>query len=53
MILQTLRQKLDEAGLNETKIVAADGAWEPLALDIMADKELAAAVDIIGYIDGR
>jgi len=36
--------------MNETRIVAADGLWEPLSLDLMVDKELAAAVDIIGYL---
>lgn len=48
--LQVLRQKLNEAGLNDTKIVAADGTWEPISFDIQLDKELAAAVDIIGQV---
>ncbi|XP_052772475.1 galactocerebrosidase-like isoform X2 [Mya arenaria] len=46
--IKTLRRMLDEAGLNQTKIVAADGLWEPIATDILLDKELANAVDIIG-----
>ncbi|WAR21520.1 GALC-like protein [Mya arenaria] len=33
---------------NYIKIVAADGLWEPIATDILLDKELANAVDIIG-----
>jgi len=39
---------LDHAGLNHTLIVAADGLWEPISTDILVDKELAKAVDIIG-----
>ncbi|XP_052250297.1 galactocerebrosidase-like isoform X3 [Dreissena polymorpha] len=46
--IKTLRQMLDNAGLDQVQIVAADGLWEPIAIDIQADKELAKAVDIIG-----
>ncbi|KAH3705349.1 galactocerebrosidase-like isoform X1 [Dreissena polymorpha] len=48
--IKTLRQMLDEAGLDRApKIVASDDlGWEPIASDILADEELAKAVDIIG-----
>ncbi|KAH3808610.1 hypothetical protein DPMN_136967 [Dreissena polymorpha] len=45
----TVRKMLDNAGLDRTQIVAADGLWEPTATNIQADEELATAVDIIGY----
>ncbi|KAL4232058.1 hypothetical protein ACF0H5_009636 [Mactra antiquata] len=46
--IKVLRSMSDEAGLNDVKIVAADGLWEPISLDITLDAALAEAVDIIG-----
>ncbi|XP_060568345.1 galactocerebrosidase-like isoform X2 [Ruditapes philippinarum] len=46
--IKVLRKTLDSAGFNMTRIVAADGLWEPISLNIVADSALAKAVDIIG-----
>ena len=47
-LFQVLRKTLDSAGFNMTRIVAADGLWEPISLDLLADSALSKAVDIIG-----
>lgn len=40
---------MDAAGYHNTSIVAADGNWA-IANDVLKDKELAAAMDVIGYV---
>ena len=44
-----LRAQLNNAGLQHVKIVAADGAFEPISTDINKNPTLKAAVDYIGY----
>ncbi|XP_078572194.1 galactocerebrosidase-like isoform X3 [Branchiostoma floridae x Branchiostoma japonicum] len=46
--IKTLRKTLDDNDLGHVMIVAPDGGWVQISKDIMADSELAAAVDIIG-----
>ncbi|XP_035689749.1 galactocerebrosidase-like [Branchiostoma floridae] len=46
--IKTLRKTLDDNDLGHVMIVAPDGGWVQISKDIMADPELAAAVDIIG-----
>ena len=43
-----LRKVLDANGLQNTKIVAADGSFSGISSNILSDKELADAVSIIG-----
>lgn len=45
---QTLRQVLDSNGLSHTQIVAPDGSFDPLASNILKDKDLNASVSILG-----
>ena len=46
--IKQLRAALDAAGFVGTRIVAADGGWEGIVGDMLADPELAAAIDIVG-----
>ena len=43
-----LRDSLDGAGLQHVRIVAADGAFEPIAGEMMLLPSLKRAVDVIG-----
>ena len=46
--VQTLRAALDMADLKSVEIVAADGKFEDIALDISSDPALNKAVSILG-----
>ncbi|KAK7903998.1 hypothetical protein WMY93_016605 [Mugilogobius chulae] len=43
-----LRYTLDKQGLENVRIVASDNQWEPIALYVLQDPELSAAVDVLG-----
>ena len=43
-----LRKVLDGNGLENTRIVAADGSFQGISSNILSDKDLADAVSIIG-----
>ncbi len=45
---QTLRQVLDSNGLTHVQIVAPDGSFDPLASDVLKDKDLNSSVSILG-----
>lgn len=44
----TLRQVLDQNGLQHVKIVAADSGWD-ISEDILKNKAFAKSIDYIGY----
>ncbi|KAJ0009244.1 hypothetical protein NQD34_016659 [Periophthalmus magnuspinnatus] len=46
--IKLLRYTLDKQGLEHVRIVASDNLWEPIALYVLKDPELSAAVDVIG-----
>lgn len=47
--IKELRSALDGHGFHNTRIVAADcGDWEPITGMMLADPELAAAIDVVG-----
>ncbi|XP_055013798.1 galactocerebrosidase [Boleophthalmus pectinirostris] len=46
--IKLLRYTLDKQGLEHVRIVASDNQWEPIALNVLKDPELSAAVDVIG-----
>ncbi|XP_072314048.1 galactocerebrosidase [Eucyclogobius newberryi] len=46
--IKLLRYTLDKQGLERVRIVASDNQWEPIALYVLQDPELSAAVDVLG-----
>ncbi|KAM6912912.1 galactocerebrosidase [Xenentodon cancila] len=46
--IKLLRYTLDKTGLKRVRIIASDNLWEPIALSLLLDPELSAAVDVIG-----
>uniref|UniRef100_A0A8C6WWP6 Galactocerebrosidase n=1 Tax=Neogobius melanostomus TaxID=47308 RepID=A0A8C6WWP6_9GOBI len=46
--IRLLRYTLDKQGLEHVRIVASDNLWEPIALSVLKDPELSAAIDVLG-----
>ncbi|KAG1972884.1 galactocerebrosidase [Pimephales promelas] len=46
--IKLLRYTLDKSGLERVKIIASDNLWEPIASDMIADRELQDAVEVLG-----
>lgn len=46
--IKLLRYTLDKQGLEHVRIIASDNLWQPIALSVLKDQELSAAVHVLG-----